>query len=168
MSFSVLYWLVVLMTYLAGAGTMAVIWWFRQPHPGTRARDEAEAVRPAPVAAAEPEPEPAPPRTLRHSYDTMDVLEAGWAARDTSDALRGSIKVCGAAPGGINAPPDWRCVKPAGHLYLHETAAGGSWGDNTFEPPVPAPSWPADNDDSAGWVSGPAGGGNTGTWQPQP
>lgn len=162
MSLSVLYWSLIVVTYLAGVGTPGIIQWFRQPHPGTRAKDETEAGRPAPVAAAEP----APPRTVHHDYDTMDVLSAGWAAHE-DHGLR-ALRPCGAAPGGVSAPTDWRCVKPAGHLYLHETGTGGSWGDNTFEhPPVPAPEWPAGTDGSAGWRSGPAGG-EAGTWQPQP
>jgi hypothetical protein len=157
-SLSVLYWSLIVVTYLAGVGTPGIIQWFRQPHPGTRVRAEAEAGRPAPVAAAEP----APPRTVHHDYDTMDVLAAGWAARE--DHGLHALRACGAAPGGTSAPADWRCVKPAGHLYLHETGTGGSWDDNTFEPP--GPPWPASNDDSAGWVSGSTGGA-AGTWQPR-
>lgn len=153
MSLSVLYWLLILVTYVAGVGTWPIVQQVRQPHRGTRIRDEADAGRPAPVAAAEPA---VSARTIHHDYDTMDVLAAGWAARE-DHGLR-ALRPCGAAPAGINAPAEWRCVKPVGHLYLHETGTGGAWDDGTFEPT---------GVDEPGWRSGPSGG-NTGTWQPQP
>ncbi len=113
MNESVLYWSLIFTTYLAGGGTVAMIWWFRQPHPGTRARTETETGPTEPVAAAAA----ARARSLHHAYDTGEVYANGLAD-------------------GFQA-----------------------------RPPRQEPPWRTD--DSAGWVSGPAGG-NAGTWQPEP
>jgi len=161
---SVVYVLLTMMAFAAGTGTLAVVLLLRPPR-GTRANDQARLRRPAPAAAAEPTE---PPRTVHHGFDTMDVLAAGWEAAQEQLGAGFTMRACNAAPAGASAPAEWRCVKPAGHLYLHETATGGAWGDSTFEPPQPGEAadpeelaWhgnevgPGVFADQGGWVSGP-------------
>jgi hypothetical protein len=67
--------------------------------------------------------------------ELADHLRADLAAwRDRRSMARRGL--CGAAPRGVNAPRWWRCAKPTGHPYLHETETGGAWGDNTFTGPA--------------------------------
>ncbi len=153
----VLLWGCLVLAYLAGVGTIPTIGLFRYREPVSLFPPyKPEPAEPAPAPSDESpkrEPRHAAPITSHHGYDTMDVLAAGWEAaqehHDQMPSVGFTMRVCGAIPSGTNEAAGWRCVKPAGHPYMHETAEGAAWApvggaDGTWTPdpygyPYPVP-----------------------------
>jgi len=131
----VLFWGCLVLAFLAGVGVIPTIGLFRYREPVFLPRKPEPAEPPLSEEGPKREPRHAAPVTSHHGYDTMDVLAAGWQAAQEHQEQLGAgftMRACGAMPAGTNEAAGWRCVKPAGHPYLHETATGGAWGDNTF------------------------------------
>jgi len=84
-----LYWVTLLLAFIAGGGVVSFAQLMRQPHPGRHGprAEDVEAAGAAFVAALkagageqDQEP-PAPPgRTARHGYDTAEVAMSAYSA----------------------------------------------------------------------------------------